>query len=72
MATADRSIILFDENGEKRDKFSTKPSGSVEGKTSYVIRALVFSPDSTSLAGKKIVSQFSGLFADYFPFSRPE
>lgn len=50
VATADRSIILFDENGEKRDKFSTKPSGSANGKMSYVIRALVFSPDSTSLA----------------------
>lgn len=50
VATADRSILLFDENGEKRDKFSTKASGSVDGKASYVIRGVVFSPDSTSLA----------------------
>ena len=50
VATADRAIILFDENGEKRDKFSTKPSDPANGKTSYTIRAIAFSPDSSKLA----------------------
>lgn len=26
MVTTDRVVHLFDENGEKKDKFSTKPS----------------------------------------------
>lgn len=50
VATADRSIILFDENTEKRDKFATKPSDSANGKSSYVIRGIAFSPDSLRLA----------------------
>lgn len=50
VATADRLILLFDENGERRDKFSTKPSDPSNGKTSYVIRGLSFSPDSSRLA----------------------
>jgi intraflagellar transport protein 172 len=41
---------LFDENGERRDKFPTKPSDPAAGKTSYVIRSVAFSPDSTRLA----------------------
>lgn len=43
-------IILFDENGEKRDKFPTKPSDAANGKTSYIITHIAFSPDSTRLA----------------------
>lgn len=50
VATCDRQILLFDENGEKRDKFSTKPSDPEAGKVSYVIRGLAFSPDSKRLA----------------------
>lgn len=50
VATADRTIVLFDEAGERRDKFSTKPSDPNQGKASYVIRAVAFSPDSTRLA----------------------
>lgn len=50
MATADRHILLYDDAGERRDKFSTKPSNPVNGKQSYVIRGLAFSPDSTKLA----------------------
>ncbi|XP_037908543.1 intraflagellar transport protein 172 homolog isoform X1 [Hermetia illucens] len=50
VATADRHILLFDEAGERRDKFSTKPSNPALGKASYVIRAIAFSPDSTKLA----------------------
>lgn len=50
VATADRHILLFDELGERRDKFSTKPSNPANGKQSYVIRGLAFSTDSTKLA----------------------
>ncbi|XP_055687572.1 intraflagellar transport protein 172 homolog [Lutzomyia longipalpis] len=50
IGTADRMILLFDEHGERRDKFSTKPSDPANGKASYVIRGLAFSPDSTRLA----------------------
>lgn len=48
VAFSDRSIWLFDENGEKREKFSTK-AGSKSNK-SYVVRDTAFSPDSTKLA----------------------
>lgn len=50
MATSDRTIVLYDDNGEKRDKFSTKPADQNNGKESYVIRSIAFSPDSTRLA----------------------
>lgn len=50
MATADRSIVLFDDAFERRDKFSTKPNDPANGKASYAIRAVAFSPDSTRLA----------------------
>lgn len=50
VASADRTIILFDENGEKRDKFATKPSDPNNAKNSYIIRSICFSPDSTKLA----------------------
>ncbi|EDW33148.1 GL24638 [Drosophila persimilis] len=50
IATADRHILLYDDAGERRDKFSTKPANSANGKNSYVIRGLAFSPDSTRLA----------------------
>ncbi|XP_013113055.2 intraflagellar transport protein 172 homolog [Stomoxys calcitrans] len=50
VATADRHILLYDDVGERRDKFSTKPSNPANGKQSYVIRGLAFSPDSTKLA----------------------
>lgn len=50
IATCDRQILLFDEKGEKRDKFSTKPSDPEAGKKSYLVTAIAFSPDSTKLA----------------------
>lgn len=50
IATIDRTIQLYDENGEKRDKFSTKPVDAANGKESYVVRDIAFSPDSTRLA----------------------
>ena len=36
------------ENGEKRDKFSTKPAD--RGPKNYLVRGMAFSPDSTKLA----------------------
>ncbi|PNF37590.1 hypothetical protein B7P43_G11975 [Cryptotermes secundus] len=50
VSTYDRIIHLFDEMGEKKDKFSTKPVDSKYGKKSYVIKGLAFSPDSTKIA----------------------
>lgn len=50
VATTDRTIYLYDENGEKRDKFTTKPVDQSSGKESYLIRGIAFSPDSTKLA----------------------
>jgi len=47
ISQADRKITLFDENGEKKDSFSTKPAKSSKN---YVIREVTFSPDSSRLA----------------------
>ena len=41
-------VALYDENGEKRDRFSTKPAE--KGPKNYIVRGLCFSPDSTRLA----------------------
>eukprot|EP01063_Lacrimia_lanifica_P008046 TRINITY_DN1519_c0_g1_i1.p1 TRINITY_DN1519_c0_g1~~TRINITY_DN1519_c0_g1_i1.p1 ORF type:complete len:1768 (+),score=790.58 TRINITY_DN1519_c0_g1_i1:95-5398(+) len=51
LAIADhyRFVHLFDENGEKRDRFSTKPIDS-RGPKTYMVRGMVFSPDSAKLA----------------------
>ncbi|KAL5460471.1 hypothetical protein EMCRGX_G033922 [Ephydatia muelleri] len=50
VCTVDRVVQMFDENGEKRDKFATKPADSNLGSKSYQVTALAFSPDSTKLA----------------------
>ena len=50
VCTADRVVLLFDDTGEKRDKFSTKPADAKYGKRSYIVKGLAFSPDSTKLA----------------------
>ena len=50
VCTADRVVILFDETGDRRDKFSTKPADAKYGKRSYIVKSLEFSPDSTRLA----------------------
>jgi intraflagellar transport protein 172 len=50
VSTADRVIHLFDDMGEKRDKFSTKPCDTKFGKTSYLVNALAFSADGSMLA----------------------
>jgi len=38
VASSDRSIYLFDENGVKRDRFSTKP---VDPKVSAILKKLI-------------------------------
>ncbi|XP_041831040.1 intraflagellar transport protein 172 homolog [Melanotaenia boesemani] len=50
VCTVDRVVLLYDEQGERRDKFSTKPLDPKYGKQSYVVNDLVFSPDSTKIA----------------------
>ena len=45
--TTERVVSLFDEAGERRDKFSTK-AGSPATRA-YVVTAMAFSPDSTRL-----------------------
>ncbi|KAJ9575458.1 hypothetical protein L9F63_007663, partial [Diploptera punctata] len=50
VCTSDRVIHLFDEHGEKKDKFSTKPIEAKYGKKSYVVKGIAFSPDSTKIA----------------------
>eukprot|EP00048_Salpingoeca_helianthica_P023440 m.24360 g.24360 ORF g.24360 m.24360 type:complete len:1745 (-) comp8673_c1_seq1:35-5269(-) len=49
VVTADKIVHLFDENGEKQDKFSCKPADSSKQKP-YTVRAIAWSPDSTKLA----------------------
>jgi intraflagellar transport protein 172 len=48
VATADRFIHLFDENGEKKDRFPTK--ASEKNQKSYIVRAMEFSSDSQKIA----------------------
>jgi len=48
VCTVDRVVTLFDESGEKRDKFATKPAE--KGPKTYLVKAMAFSPDSTKLA----------------------
>ncbi|XP_072218456.1 intraflagellar transport protein 172 homolog [Leuresthes tenuis] len=50
VCTVDRVVLLYDEQGERRDKFSTKPLDSKYGKQSYMVNDMVFSPDSTKIA----------------------
>ena len=48
VATADRYIHLFDENGNPMERFLTKPN--IKGQNSYVVRSLQFSSDNQKLA----------------------
>lgn len=50
VATSDRQVFLFDDKGERRDRFSTKPIDPEAGKKSYVITGIAYSPDSTKIA----------------------
>ncbi|KAK7194890.1 intraflagellar transport protein 172 [Novymonas esmeraldas] len=49
IADATRHIQLFDEQGERRDKFATK-AASDKGGRGYVVTGMAFSPDSSLLA----------------------
>lgn len=42
-------MYLFDENGERKDKFKTK-AADPSGPSTYIVRSMAFSPDSTKLA----------------------
>mmetsp|Transcript_10682 Transcript_10682/g.13871 ORF Transcript_10682/g.13871 Transcript_10682/m.13871 type:complete len:1746 (-) Transcript_10682:405-5642(-) len=48
VCTVERVVTLYDDTGERRDKFSTKPAD--KGPKNYIVRAMQFSPDSTKLA----------------------
>jgi len=48
VAASDRVIHLYDEQGQKRDKFSIRPAE--QGNRSYIVRSMAFSPDSQKLA----------------------
>ncbi|XP_053107178.1 intraflagellar transport protein 172 homolog isoform X2 [Hemicordylus capensis] len=50
VCTVDRVVLLYDEQGERRDKFSTKPADPKYGRKSYVVKGMAFSPDSTKIA----------------------
>ncbi|XP_058470061.1 intraflagellar transport protein 172 homolog [Solea solea] len=50
VCTVDRVVLLYDEQGERRDKFSTKPLDAKYGKQSYTVNDMAFSPDSTKIA----------------------
>nr|XP_032825685.1 intraflagellar transport protein 172 homolog [Petromyzon marinus] len=50
VCTVDRVVLLYDESGERRDKFSTKPTDAKYGKKSYMVKGMAFSPDSTKIA----------------------
>uniref|UniRef100_A0A669PJU1 Intraflagellar transport protein 172 homolog n=1 Tax=Phasianus colchicus TaxID=9054 RepID=A0A669PJU1_PHACC len=50
VCTAERVVLLYDEHGERRDKFSTKPADAKYGRKSYVVKGMAFSPDSTKIA----------------------
>ncbi|CAF0950446.1 unnamed protein product [Didymodactylos carnosus] len=46
----DRVIQLYDDLGELRDRFATKPIDSKYGRQSYVVTSMDFSPDNAMLA----------------------
>jgi len=48
VVTSDRIVYLFDENGEQKDRFSTK--AAPKGPKNYIVRKMIFSPDSSLLA----------------------
>lgn len=48
VCTTDRVVLMFDEEGKQRDKFSTKPAD--KGPKNYIVRQMVFSQQSDRLA----------------------
>ncbi|GAX77698.1 hypothetical protein CEUSTIGMA_g5141.t1 [Chlamydomonas eustigma] len=47
--TTDKVVYLFDDVGERKDKFKTKPADAAT-MPNYVVRTMAFSPDSSKLA----------------------
>ncbi|PAA52772.1 hypothetical protein BOX15_Mlig006435g1 [Macrostomum lignano] len=50
ICTSERVVQLYDDSGERKDKFATKPSDSKYSKNSYHVTAIAFGPDSAKLA----------------------
>ncbi|CAH8646361.1 unnamed protein product [Schistosoma rodhaini] len=50
VCTGDRMVIIFDENGERRTRFSTKTSDSKNDGNLFQVRGMAFSHDSIKLA----------------------
>lgn len=48
VCTTDRVVLMYDENGELKDKFPTKPAE--KGPKNYIVRQMVFSQQSDRLA----------------------
>jgi intraflagellar transport protein 172 len=48
ICTTDRLVLMFDEDGVRKDKFSTKPAD--KGPKNYIVTQLAFSPQSDRLA----------------------
>jgi intraflagellar transport protein 172 len=48
ICTTDRVVVIFDEEGVRRDKFATKPIE--KGPKNYLVRQMAFSPQSDKLA----------------------
>lgn len=47
--STDRVVHVFNEHGERKDKFKTKAADS-NSTQPYIVRSMAFSPDSTKLA----------------------
>lgn len=47
--TIDKVVHLFDESGERKDKFKTK-AADPNGSGAYLVKGMAFSPDSSKLA----------------------
>ncbi|XP_066998302.2 intraflagellar transport protein 172 homolog [Anabrus simplex] len=61
LATDENVILLFDDMGIRRDKFSLKPVNIKYGKKSFTVTGLAFSPDSLKIA----VGQSDGVIFVY-------
>jgi intraflagellar transport protein 172 len=50
VADTDGWVHLFDENGDRRDKFPTKSASGKRGGKTYIITGIAFSPDDSRIA----------------------
>lgn len=48
VCTSDRIVLMFDDEGQRKDKFLTKPAD--KGPKNYIVRQMSFSPQSDKLA----------------------